>query len=158
MSVKFNTAFLFTSVLLASCGSDRPKAVHHIDIEEAFREDFYSFTADAESHEAMDSVMSNLQQLESIKASSITDVEDAIGECDIRGKTRRITVDSTYQGSRLQMKTLLYHELGHCLLDLTHAYGEADIMNEVIAPITEEEWPSFVDSLFDKDRRHWNDI
>ena len=51
------------------------------------------------------------------------------------------------------MRTLLYHELGHCLLDLPHYYGGTDIMNEMLPYLGEndtKQWDVMVSRMFSR--------
>lgn len=53
------------------------------------------------------------------------------GFCYKSGSFRRVEIDSQYSNSIFQ-DSIVYHELGHCALDLNHYEINQDIMNAVI--------------------------
>jgi hypothetical protein len=80
-----------------------------------------------------------------------------IGLCEI-GLKRKITLRlDIFNTNSLAFKALVWHELGHCLLDLDHTPDNSDlhIMNAYLPNERElgKKWSFYTDSLFSFDTR-----
>lgn len=83
-----------------------------------------------------------------------SDKPNTVGICRIGGYREIILRSDVYPINSLSFKILVWHELGHCLLDLDHV-SEADrssVMNPFILWESElvNNWPYFVSDLFFK--------
>lgn len=102
--------------------------------------------------------LSNLNRLTSVSTlyDHIPGSEpDTVGVCEFstqKNSSRRVTLrGDAFDHDSLSFKTLVWHELGHCLLDLDHVDdGDVHIMNSYIpySTVLALEWADLVKELF----------
>jgi hypothetical protein len=64
-----------------------------------------------------------------------------------------LTVSEWMDKAEMQYRSVIWHELGHCLLDLDHSKRrEFSLMRPSIFEFTAGEWPILVDELFSRAR------
>lgn len=77
---------------------------------------------------------------------------DVIGLCVVFNDRKIYLRDDLYSNNSLTFKALVWHELGHCLLDLGHVpeADESSLMNPTIPGEYQvaQSWPYFVSNLF----------
>lgn len=77
--------------------------------------------------------------------------KNTIGYC-LGYKEVRILQSFWDRASATERLTLLYHELGHCALNLDHTDGVPDIMNSYLLDDTtaEKQWDGLVNKMFER--------
>lgn len=155
--------FLFLLVLqLTGCYACGPRTqVEHKPTIAAEVQGYVDqFLADADSRNLLGTMVNEYFELDEIYLGD-TGSPNAIGMCYIGYRSRWVVLDPAFQGSPRMWRTLIYHELGHCLLNLDHYPSEIDIdttenkssidiMNPSLPLLTEEEWGPLVDRLFQR--------
>lgn len=139
---------LLTSLLcvtLIGCGADEIKTPA-IQSKEANNNDPYlaqyveHFNGICQQTTAADRCTENLKKLKSIKFADSIGEDSAekitAGVCWWAKKTRRVEIRrGLFEPGSLQERGLIFHELGHCLLDLGHSNPEnIMIMNPYVLP------------------------
>jgi hypothetical protein len=79
----------------------------------------------------------NAKKIIKIKLVNVVDPSDpnVIGLCIVYGNLREIRLqDKMYFPESIDFKFLVWHELGHCLMDLPHIDNRPHIMNSVTMP------------------------
>ena len=77
----------------------------------------------------------NLKLLSSVKFKKMPDPfnENVVGVCDIYDTFREVKLkNNAFPVESLEFKLLVWHELGHCLMDRPHVKEKAHIMNQEI--------------------------
>ena len=107
------------------------------------------------SQDNADTCLANLNKLKNVRLKpGVIEPSNPhiIGVCEI-GIDRSITLRSDFFDHRsIAFKALVWHELGHCLLDLDHIDGEDNhIMNSNMPNVKtlQSSWSSFVKDLFE---------
>ena len=72
-----------------------------------------------------------------------------IGVCNVQGSYRQVLMLRSYKNS-IYLNQMLYHELGHCALNLQHDDSERDIMNSSVTPDVNYYWDFYVQQMIDK--------
>lgn len=132
------------ALLLSGCSQFPPKPGVDSDFQQHLRE----FVKDAERY-GIDLQMPQ-SMLYSIQYGDTADGSGtAIGIC-YRTQIRNWVVISPVTRDTGYQRTLLYHELGHCLLNQKHVEGtNTDIMNPRLPMFpSNEDWEHAVDTLF----------
>ena len=81
--------------------------------------------------------------------------EEAIGICILTPASRTIEIKASTMDDDI-LKAIVYHELGHCVLNLGHHDGdELNIMNSMTSWGIYEDWDNRVETLF---MRHLNRV
>lgn len=125
---------------------------HKVQVASDFRKDFDRFLDDAEKRDCQ--LIPQLSRLRSISYGK--QIDASVGVCWMTTLFGNIiTIRKDVARSELLSRTLLYHELGHCLLLLDHFEDTTstgvevdDIMNPALPLLTEENWEANVDKLF----------
>lgn len=138
----------------SACGVDMtiPPAPYRkgAEVDPVLYADYLAFLKDAESRDI--NLAETLANLRAVRYKSTPD--DSVGVCWFGWGRSWIDIDPTALRLDTQLqKTLLYHELGHCLLLLYHQEGEIDIMNSTlpILPIDGNvTWDRLVSRLFER--------
>jgi hypothetical protein len=161
---------LIPIVFLYGCGSEATHVANFISFESylssnvpsVVRPHFAEFFEHCKnsSEENKQKCIENLKYLSSIelKVGELdTSQPNVIGLCEI-GIERKVTL--RYDGfnvNSLMFKALIWHELGHCLLDLDHTAenSPSHIMNTHLPNERElgKNWASYTEGLFNFDNR-----
>lgn len=103
-------------------------------------------------------VITNLGDLEGIYVTKIPAKyaeKDTVGLClvGLLIPQRVVFLDPEFIGAYPGLvRTLVFHELGHCLLDLGHSADPTDIMYTNLPSIEEWDWQQRVDQIFERAR------
>ena len=94
----------------------------------------------------------NAKLILSIRYRNIVDPTDPdiVGLCTIYDNFREIRLKKNlYPPHSLEFKMLVWHELGHCLMDLRHIEGRLHIMNPSMMEksVMVERWDSLIEDL-----------
>jgi hypothetical protein len=82
----------------------------------------------------------------------ICDNETAVGCCDGKVIHVRFANDVEYHDKSAYLHTVVYHELGHCVLRLPHHEVKSSIMNPVLdrpSWFYRENWDYYMSEFFD---------
>jgi hypothetical protein len=146
-------SMLIGILLLVGCGCNRPPLRTGTDSD--FREDIAAFMRDA-AERGVD-LRKQRRHLYSVQYGDTSDYSyeesTAIGVCHLSTIGNWVVINPTMSNSsRQDLRTLLYHELGHCLLYQDHIDGtDVDIMNPRISRIRDtDHWVELVDKLFNR--------
>lgn len=104
---------LTTAVLLANCSLAYPPPRFYVAPE--LQNEFSTFIAEAKAHNRPLKVNNLVVQLGTTSA-------DRVGNCDLRSYTPIVTISEQYwlNADIWAREMLLFHELGHCVLQLEH--------------------------------------
>ncbi len=134
--------YLMFAILSASCGSGNSDSYDVADfgitgfngyIEQEARPNFIEFVELCMQSSHADVCRSNLKKFHSLtlkdKLRGVD--EDVIGFCQIyQTGVRFVQLQNNFASKHsLQFKALVWHELGHCLMDLDHVDTKFSIMN-----------------------------
>lgn len=140
-----------------SCGTTPPPLTYKPIIDSRVEGYVTDFLTDLDSRHLLDGIVDEFMSLRSITLGK-PGIEGAIGVCYIGYTSRQIILDEGYVASELTWKTLVYHELGHCLLNMDHYPSESktdidtevDIMNTQIPLLLDSEWEGLVNKFLDR--------
>lgn len=160
------------ALLLTACGTEDQESIEYrpqyndtstsdllenVKIDPLLRQHVYDFVFTCDQHESTSSrCKRNLAKLDSVKTVESIDYGDsAVGVCiTIESGFRFIQIESdgSYINS-LAMKSLVFHELGHCLLDLEHSNVIDDIMYPILVDPERllTRWHDLVDRLLSQE-------
>jgi hypothetical protein len=99
-------------------------------IEPEFQEDLTSFVTDAANY----SVEVDISTVKILMVDLIEFNTNLYGYCDLPLNTIMIFKPKYESLSKLQKKYLLYHELGHCVLQRKHIQGRLDLFS--VCPVS----------------------
>jgi hypothetical protein len=138
------------TMLVVGCGCNRPPL--RTGVDPRLRELVGAFMQDAAERNMDLRVPRKL--LYSIQYGDTSDVDDtgkAIGGCYLTPFGNWIVLSPVIEGGQ-DLRSLVYHELGHCLLYQDHVEGiDTDIMNPRLPRSSgEEQWQQWVDTLFSR--------
>jgi hypothetical protein len=122
-----------------------PGPTVHKDFQKDY-EDFLNLTVEYRIN-----IVYELSQLSDISYGKVTR-ENVVGYCWSSAIRRRIAIKENTVFSPKVLRNLIYHELGHCLLDLDHMDDFPAIMNtNLMNPFDydEKEWDAMVHELMD---------
>jgi hypothetical protein len=149
---------LILSFIIIGCGQDVTANLPSLSIDAAFQPVYDEFMTDAKVQgynlRANQPIVMKFQVLE-----EQTSLGEIVGECSAIGYSipnATITIDPGFWNAStpITKQTLLYHELGHCILARVHTPSDLSIMNAVIdAPLNSlyhglTTWPAMVSELF----------
>lgn len=148
-------------LMLTACGSEDTASTRTVQVEPEYgnispeiRPHLREFIEYCKQSEYARSCSVNLKKLRYAKVKeNISDDRAVIGTCGSNGDERVVELKANFADKdSLQFKTLVWHELGHCLMDLDHNDNSFNIMNSNISSelriaLT---WPRLVKSVFTK--------
>lgn len=157
---------LLSFIIAASCVTNSAfrttpvgnlKDFGHVRVDPLLSPMFLEFLAECEKHESVEHIcFENLAALRSIQLApdEVFQKPSTIGFCMITGHgSRLISIRrSTAIPDSVSLRTLVFHELGHCLLDSGHSpENSPHIMNPFILPdsFSKDNWHRLVKELFE---------
>lgn len=145
---------LLSCILLTGCAACGAPPSHPMpvvtDVIKGHVREFLSYT---DNYRVQDIVLNNLSDLEGIYIEKIPEPYDegAVGLCLVAVffPKRIIYLDPAFIQAYPELtRTLVFHELGHCLLDLEHSEDRVDIMYPTLPTIPDTDWSGAVDRIF----------
>ena len=139
----------------SSCGPRHTEDTHKVAVALELSTYVNEFMTEIEKRNLFQDIQNEYNELKYIRLGDTED-ENAVGMCYIGYLSRWILIDPSYGGSPNMMRTLIFHELGHCLLNLEHYPADitidipekSDIMNPYLPLLSEKEWVPMVDKMF----------
>lgn len=160
---------LILATIITACGTDEQESVEYrpqyndtstfnllekVKVDRQLRQHVYDFVFTCDQQELTAArCHRNLARLDSvILVESISYSDQAVGVCTtIANGFRFIQIEiGSADINSLAMKSLIFHELGHCLLDLEHNNVIADIMYPMLVDPEKlpDKWHDIIDRLF----------
>ena len=156
--------FLLLLMLFPACGREEinnVKMKHEFSINPEFEAIMYDFEADAGKFNKPVIVSQELTSIEFVSEGK----DKVLGTCiDYNDGTKKITIRQEYWTNlhSIIKKRLLYHELGHCVLNRSHYEAKVNKIDSIMSPyigfydydITYKNWDMLIDELFNPEQFH----
>jgi hypothetical protein len=129
------------ALLLVACGKS---PTHHTDVELLqYTEGFYEVFPNAHKNFAIQWTTTN---------EGIFEKPLIVGACDLGNGQPLIRLHKTrlVGSSTKRLETIVWHELGHCVLNLNHYDNKLDIMNTTLSSKLINDHYYFLELLYDR--------